>query len=226
MAMLAIVLCNCGSPRNVSDRTTDNFTIKTSSNEIKKRFLKAKEIADSVARIIIAPEKLGNFYCTYHFEYYDEQRYGNDSIIRPPLNYHISYVLLYEGDSIGSSAITVDSTFKVTYCRLDKMIGQRYFLDDKLEITKTKALSISRANGIDVNSAHAPATAEFRSNAGDSYNRNTQTLSNLKVLIYLLNRDKRRFYWAIENHCDGCTQLKVDAETGEVFDKNKMTFIY
>ncbi|GAB2477712.1 hypothetical protein GCM10011375_19640 [Hymenobacter qilianensis] len=204
----------------------DNFIIKTSSRKIKERFTRAKEIADSVARIVIAPEKLGNFYCTYHFEYYDEQRYSNDSIIRPPLNYHISYVLLYEGDSIGSSVITVDSTFKVTYCRLDEMIGQKYFLNDKLEITKTKALSISSAKGIDVNSTHAPAVAEFRSNAGDSYNRNTQTLRNLKTLIYLLDIEKRRFYWDIENHCDGCTELKVDAETGEVFDKNKITFIY
>ena len=127
LLILSTLLYSCTKNGNIGEKTVDNFQIKTSKSIIKNNFIKAKTIADTIAQKLIAPEKLGNFHCEYHFEYYDEQKYNNDSINKPPTDYHISYYLIYNGDTIGNSPISIDSSFQVKYCRINSFIGQRHF---------------------------------------------------------------------------------------------------
>ncbi len=182
-------------------------------------------MADSLASAIIAPEKLGNFFCKYQFEYYDKQKYDNDIIETNPTDYHITYRLIYKGDTIGSSGISIDSTLHITYCDIADLIGQKYFLERKLTMTKADALATAKLYGVDTQSARAKSETIFYSTAS-GYDNESGKLNKIVKLSDSLQKSELKFRWDIQNQCDGCITLKIDAETGEVSDKHTIVFMY
>lgn len=225
--LLLLGLTGCSNSKSKSEVTTDGFQIKTTNSILRNSFMRAKLISDSLARIVIAPEKLGNFYCRYHFEYYDEQRYENDSINKMPLNYDFTYYLLTEGDTIGRAAISLDNTLCLNYIGVDDFIGLRYLLDGKFSVDKRKAFSIGKQFGVDLNEIRARATAEFITQSGSHrYDDEHMILKDIPALTKLAEKDDLAFYWVVENNCDGCMTLKINAETKVVSNNHRYMFIY
>ncbi|WP_125932707.1 hypothetical protein [Hymenobacter glacialis] len=226
LLMLLFGFTGCSNSKSKSEVTTDGFQIKTANPNLRNSFRQAKLISDSLARIVIAPEKLGNFYCRYHFEYYDEQRYENDSINKMPLNYDFTYYLLTEGDTIGRATVSLDNTLCLNYIDVDDFIGLRYILDGKFSVDKRKALSIGKQFGVDLNSTRARATAEFVTSSVRRYDDEHMVLNDIPALIRLAEKDDLTFYWVVENHCNGCMTLKINAETKVVYDNHRYMFVY
>lgn len=231
-SMLLVILFSlgftgCSDLKSKSEVTTDGFQIKTANPNLRNSFKRAKTISDSLARIVIAPEKLGNFYCRYYFEYYDEQKYENDSIDKAPINYHFTYYLLTEGDTIGKATVSLDSTLSTRDIGVADFIGLKYLLEDKLAVDKRKAFEIGKQFGVDLNASRARATATFFTDGATYDDNGKDTVNNdVKALTESVEAENLKFYWVVENYCDGCMTLNINAETEVVSNNHRYMFVY
>ncbi len=131
------------------------------------------------------------------FEYKNVFLSVSDTLTQIPISYQIFYDFLYKGDTIGLFRADFDSSLKIIDYRNFHLTAFRQFIDNKLTITRTKAIEIAVKNGM-----------------------------KRQGLAPILNCSANKFYWECKTDCDRCLYLDIDARTGKIIGQGKVVYEY
>jgi hypothetical protein len=181
----------------------------------------AHALADSIVKLVINDKRYYKFLTTeYGFTYPYWEKHLKDTLTGPAKEYKFYYGLLHDGDTIKSAIVSINSDMRINTCEIYELIAYKKFLNGKLSIGPKEALKEATAYGIKEKGVSMTFHASYYSLDKLADIQHVSTLYE-KALI-----DSGKFFWEISNDCNGCVSLKVDAASGEVFDKGNIQYIY
>ena len=131
----------------------------------------------------------------------------SDTLTGQPLGYRLNFDFILDQDTIGAFSVDLSADIQVKYYRYYHLQAFRAFADGDLVINKEEAKKLATENGVKSKSLEPI----FR--CSRDY---PDTLRN----------DAVQYYWDASSDCNQCLTLKIDAKTGQVFDKGRVVVIY
>ena len=156
----------------------------------------------------------------YGFSYPYWVASATDTLPGPAQEYEFSYSLMHQGDTIGSALITIGPDLRVYPSELAELIAYQRFITGDLEIGPKQAVGV--AVGFGVKQTGAEAGFYAGGFTADTLTRLHQVSAYYQEVI----DNPRTCYWLVENDCNGCVRLKVNASNGKVFGQDKLIFVY
>ena len=192
-----------------------------SSQVLLRQFAAAHARADSLVRLAIPDTSDQKSLLTgYGFSYPHWVAYTTDTLPGPALEYEFSYSLLHQGDTIGSALVTIGPDRRVYPSELAEIVAYQRFLTGDLEIGPRQAV------GVAVGAGAKEKGAEVGFYAGGFTPDTLTGLQQAGVYYQEVIANPRTCFWLVENDCNGCVRLKVNASNGKVIGQDKIIFVY
>ena len=232
--LLALIACSTGliGCSHATNKPTGNFgqppqlhlkqpINAPSSQVLLRQFAAAHARADSLVRLAIPDTSDQKSLLThYGFSYPYWVASATDTLPGPAQKYEFSYSLLHQGDTIASALITIGPDLRVHPSELAELIAYQRFITGDLEVGPKQAVGV--AVGAGVKQAGAEAGFYAGGFTADTLSRLRQVGAYYQEVI----DNPRTCYWLVENDCNGCVRLKVNASNGKVFGQDKIIFVY
>jgi len=192
-----------------------------SSLVLLRQFAAAHARADSLVRLAIPDTSDQKSLLTrYGFSYPYWVASATDTLPGPAQKYEFSYSLLHQGDTIASALVTIGPDLRVYPSELAELIAYQRFITEDLEIGPKQAVSVAVGAGVKQKGADAGFYA-------GGFTPDTLTkLQQASAYYQEVIANPRTCYWLVENDCNGCVRLKVNASDGKVFGRDKIIFVY
>ncbi|HET7732650.1 MAG TPA: hypothetical protein VFK73_02335 [Paludibacter sp.] len=205
-----------------------DLTLKTTDSSLINNFKQAKLLADSmIVTIFDSDTILSQFNIRYGFLYDNWMKSPADSLVGKPEKYEFLYNLKLNDDTILTSAsIEIDTLNRILACDFPMFIGLKKINNRELKIDQAFAKTIGLENGL----SSDKLIILFRNKRIDEKSMpnipNSFRLKEFKTYLNYIQDMKYMFYWYVKNDCNDCPWIMVDAETGQIFDKGKVRYIY
>jgi hypothetical protein len=175
--------------------------LKTSNKQLQSNFDSCLRLTQQLIKTQVSDKEFSEYFSLSKkatgFEYDYVVRHISDTLFQLPKSYQIFYDFLYKGDTLTSFRADFDSSTKIIDYRNFHLLAFRYFIDNNLTITKTKA----------------------DRDCIEEWNEKPSL-----ELIFRCSADK--FYWECKNNCNGCLYLDIDAKTGNIIGQGKVVYQY
>ncbi|RZK22538.1 MAG: hypothetical protein EOO56_08260 [Hymenobacter sp.] len=192
-----------------------------SSQVLLHQFAVAHARADSLVRLAIPDTSDQKSLLTdYGFSYPSWVASATDTLPGPAQKYEFSYSLMHQGDTIGSALVTIGPDLRVYPSELAELIAYQRFIMGDLEIGPKQAVGVAVGSGV------KQKGAEVGFYAGGFTLDTLTRLKQVSTYYQEVITNPRACYWLVENDCNGCTRLKVNASNGKVFGQDKIIFVY
>ena len=192
-----------------------------SSKVLLHQFAAAHARADSLVRLAIPDARDRKFLLThYGFSYPYWVASATDTLPGPAQKYEFNYSLMHQGDTIESALLTIGPDLRVYPSELAELVAYQRFLTGDLEIGPKQAVGVAVDFGV------KQKGAEVGFYAGGFTPDTLTDLQQASTYYQKLIANPKPCYWLVENNCDGCVRLKVNASNGKVFDQDKVMFMY
>ena len=232
--LLAFIACSAGliGCSKATNNPTGNFgqhpqlhlkqpLNAPSSQVLLRQFAAAHARADSLVRLAIPDTSDQKSLLTrYGFSYPYWVASASDTLPGPAQKYEFSYSLLHQGDTIASALVTIGPDRRVYPSELAELIAYQRFITGDLEIGPKQAVGV--AVGAGVKQKGAEADFYVGGFTPDTLTRLQQASAYYQEVI----ANPRTCYWLVENDCNGCVRLKINASSGKVFGQDKIIFVY
>ena len=234
LPVLALLVCFIGliGCSNATNNPTGNFgqppqlhlkqpLTAPSSQVLLRQFAAAHARADSLVRLAIPDTSdQKSLLTSYGFSYPYWVAHATDTLPGPAQKYEFSYSLLYQGDTIASALVTIGPDRRVYPSELAELIAYQRFLTGDLEIGPKQAVGVAVGAGVKQKGAEAGFYA-------GGFTSDTLTkLQQANAYYQEVVANPRTCYWLVENDCNGCIRVKVNASNGKVFEQDKIIFVY
>jgi len=229
--ILSIFFISCSShqSKNIYSKIKPtNIHLKTTDITLINNFIKAKLLADSIiVTVFNSDSALSCFNIKYSFLYNNWEKSSTDSLVGKPEKYIFFYNLRTGNDTIYSSAcIEIDTLNRILFFDFAHFVALKKIFNREMKINQSMAKKIGVNNGVSSN--ELIALLKYDVDRG-SYIDNVDSIYNFnqfKTYWNDMRTNKHKFYWHIKNNCNGCVWVMIDADTGEIYDKGKVRYIY
>ncbi|TPG62431.1 hypothetical protein EAH73_19765 [Hymenobacter nivis] len=116
--------------------------------------------------------------------------------------------------------VTIGPDRRVYPSQLAELIAYQRFITGDLEIGPKQAVGVAVGSGVKQKDAKVGFYAGGFT--PDTLTRLQQASAYYQEVI----ANPRTCYWLVQNDCNGCVGLKVNAANGHVFEQGKITFMY
>lgn len=232
--LLALIACSTGliGCSNAANKPTGSFgqppqlhlkqpLDAPSSQVLLRQFAAAHARADSLVRLAIPDTSDQKSLLThYGFSYPYWVASATDTLPGPAQKYEFSYSLIHQGETTASALITIGPDLRVYPSELAELIAYQRFITGDLEIGPKQAVGIAVGSGV------KQTGAEVGFYAGGFTADTLTRLQQVSAYYQEVIASPRACYWLVENDCNGCVRLKVNASNGKVFGQDKIIFVY
>jgi len=181
------------------EHRTNSVKLRTSNKRLQSNFDSCLRLTQQLLKAKVSDKEYYEYFSidtrATGFEYENVFLSVADTLIQMPNSYQIYYDFLYKGDTLSLFRADFDSSLKVIDYRNFHLVAFRQFIDEKLTITRTKAIEIALKNGM-----------------------------KRRDLDPILNCSADKFYWECKNDCDGCLYYEIDAKTGKIIRQGKVVY--
>lgn len=192
-----------------------------SSQVLLHQFAAAHARADSLVRLAIPDTGDQKSLLTrYGFSYPSWVASATDTLPGPAQEYEFSYSLMHQGDTIGSALVIIGPDLRVYPSELAELIAYQRFITGDLEIGPKQAVGVAMGFGV------KQKDAEVGLYAGGFTSDTLTNLQQVSTYYQEVTANPRTCYWLVENNCNGCARVKVNAADSKVIGQDKIIFVY